>query len=161
MSQETTLLSTSYAKVSHALKLLSQLWDKREVRSGTCLTANRCHPQWIRCGKWFIISYSWQILCKWRGSQTLIEMMNFSPNEFECLWHHCDTILTQSLTIGRGKKTDVTPKDLLFIVLCVLKAATNWDLVGGIFAKKGPRLQRLFSCALLSLPLWGVCQKLI
>ena len=30
MSQETTLLSTSSAKVSHALKLLSQLQEKRE-----------------------------------------------------------------------------------------------------------------------------------
>ncbi len=49
--------------------------------------------------------------------------------------------------IGQGKKTDVTPKDLLFIVLCVLKAAINWDLMGTIFEKKGPTLQRLFSRA--------------
>lgn len=70
------------------------------------------------------------------GSQMLIEISNFTFNEIERLWHRCRTILTQTLTLGRGKKTDVAPKDLLFIVLCVLKAATNWDLMGEIFEKK-------------------------
>jgi len=75
----------------------------------------------------------------------LMEMCNFNCSEFERLWRRCSTILTQRLTMGRGNKTDVTPKDLLFIVLCVLKAAINWDLMGSIFEKKGPTLQRLFS----------------
>ncbi len=39
----------------------------------------------------------------------------------------------------------MAPKDLLFIVLCLLKAATNWDLMGEICEKKGLTLQRLFS----------------
>ena len=81
------------------------------------------------------------------GSQTLMEMSNFNFNEIERLWHRCRTVLTQSFMLGRGKKTDVAPKDLLFIVLCVLKAATNWDLMGEIFEKKGPTLQRLFTRA--------------
>ncbi len=34
------------------------------------------------------------------GSQTLTETMNFRHNEFEHLWHHCDTILTQTFKIG-------------------------------------------------------------
>ncbi len=38
---------------------------------------------------------------------------------------------------------DVSSKDILFVVLCVVKAATNLDLMGEIL-KKGPTLQRLF-----------------
>ncbi len=52
----------------------------------------------------------------------------------------------QKVTLGQGKKTDVAPKDLLFTVLCILKAATNQDSMSEIFKEKGPTLQRLFSC---------------
>ncbi len=37
-------------------------------------------------------------------------------------------------------------KTYFFVVLCVLNAATNWDLTGEIFKERGPALQRLFSC---------------
>lgn len=70
------------------------------------------------------------------------------------MWHCCDAILTQRFTIGQVKKTDVTPKDILFIVLCVLKAETNWDLMGVIIEKKEPKLQRLFSIPVTILSLY-------
>ena len=66
----------------------------------------------------------------------LIEISNLTLNKIDHLWHSYCTIFMQTLMLGRGKKTDVAPKDLLFIVLCVLKAATNWDLMVEIFEKK-------------------------
>ena len=77
----------------------------------------------------------------------MIEMSNFTYNKIERLWHRCHTILTQTLMLGQGRKTDVALKDLRFIVLCVLTAATNWDLMGESFENKGPTLQRLFAGA--------------
>ncbi len=89
------------------------------------------------------------------GLQTLIEISNFNYNEFEYLWHHCRTSLTQRLTIGQGIKTDDEPTELCLIVLCVLKLATNWDLMGEIYEKKGPTCNRLFSHAVKTLsPFW-------
>ncbi len=80
-------------------------------------------------------------------SKTLLQMTNFNCCEFDHLWHHRHTVLSKTFTLGRGEKTDVSPKDILFIVLCVMKAATNLDLMGEIFEKNGPTLQRLFSRA--------------
>lgn len=48
------------------------------------------------------------------GSKTLLEMSNFTMNEFERLWQHCCQTLTEKMCLGCGKKPDVSPKDLLF-----------------------------------------------
>ncbi len=81
------------------------------------------------------------------GSETLMEMCNFNYLEFDCLWKTCcQSLLMQKLTLSQGKKTDVETINLLFVVLCILKAATNWNLIGGVFVKKRPTLLRPFSC---------------
>lgn len=74
--------------------------------------------------------------------QTLMEKCNSKYSEFELLWHHCCTILTQQLTIGQDKK--ITPKDIWFIVLCVLRAATNLDLIDG--TERTYTLDAFFMC---------------
>ncbi len=75
------------------------------------------------------------------GSQTLIELCNFYNHEFEHLWNDWRQIfLMQILMLGKGRKADVAPKVLFFIVSCVLKATTNWDLMGEIFRMIQPTL---------------------
>ncbi len=108
MSQETTLSSTFYAKVSHALRVLSQLREKREEDLAGLPTDAIHNESDVENDS------SSPILDRFYangGYQTLIETSNFSYNEFGHLWHQCDTILTQAFTIRQGKKTDVTPKD--------------------------------------------------
>jgi hypothetical protein len=133
MSKQTASSSTSSAKVSHALKVLAQLREKREEEMAGLPTDAIHDESDVENDS---LSPIFDRFYANGGSQTLIEMSNFNFNEIERLWHRCSTVLTQSFMLGRGKKTDVAPKDLLFIVLCVLKAATNWDLMGEIFEKK-------------------------
>jgi hypothetical protein len=133
MSKQTASSSTSSAKVSHALKVLAQLREKREEEMAGLPTDAIHDESDVENDS---LSPIFDRFYANGGSQTLIEMSNFNFNEIERLWHRCRTVLTQSFMLVRGKKTDVAPKDLLFIVLCVLKAATNWDLMGEIFKKK-------------------------
>ncbi len=63
-------------------------------------------------------------------------MTNLNCHEINHLWHCCRTVFNEKLMVERGKKTDVSIKDILFIVLCVVKAATNWNVMGQIFEKK-------------------------
>ncbi len=97
MSQETTLSSTSSAKVSHALKLLSQLQEKRKEEHAGLPTDAMHNESDVEIDS---SSPILDIFYANGGSQTLKEMMNFSHNGFERFWHHCDTILTQAFMIG-------------------------------------------------------------
>ncbi len=145
MSQKTTESSTSSAaKVTHALKVLGDIQEKRDeeiakysseaIHDESDIESDSKSPLFDR----FYAN---------GGSKTLLQMTNFNCREIDHLWHRCCTVLNEKFTLGRGKKTDVSPKDILFIVLCVVKTPTNWDLMGEIFEKKGPTLQRLFSRA--------------
>ncbi len=80
------------------------------------------------------------------GSKTLLQMTNFNCCEFDRLCHCCHTVLSKEFTLGRGKKLLLHQKteDILFIVLCVVKAATNWDLMCEIFEKKDPHFRDFF-----------------
>lgn len=87
-------------------------------------------------------------------------MSNFNVSEFDHLWTSCHTHLTEKLLLGQGKKTEVAPKDLLFIVICVLKAwklyciGTEW--VRSLIEKvQHSKRCLLFSCAVETLsPNW-------
>lgn len=145
MSQETTQSSTSSAaKVTHALRVLGELQEKRDEEMAKFASEAIHEESDIESDSTSPLFDSFYAN---GGSKTLLQMTNFNAREIDHLWHRCRTVLSTKFTLGRGKKTEVSPKDILFIVLCVIKAATNWDLMGEIFDKKGPTLQRLFSRA--------------
>ncbi len=156
MSQETTHSSTSSAKVSQSLKILGQLCEKREEELSGILT-DAIHEESDEKNDSSFPIFDWFYTNG--GLQALIEISNFNYKEFECLWHCCCTSLIQRLTTRRGRKSDVETLGLLFIVLCVLKFAKIWDLMGEIFDKKRPTLKRLFSHAdeILSIFLYQEC----
>ncbi len=107
MSHVTTLLSTSSAKVSNALKVFSQLQEKREGELAGIPT-EAIHNEsdvendssYTNCDRF----------CAKGGSQTLIDMSNLSYNKFEGLWHCCDTILTQGCTTNGNLKGEILDK---------------------------------------------------
>ncbi len=142
MSQETTQSSTSSAaKVTHALKVLGDIQEKRDeeiakypseaIHEESDIESDSKSPLFDR----FYAN---------GGSKTLLQMTNFNCREIDHLWHRFHTVLNEKFTLGRGKKTDVSPKDILFIVLCVVKTPTNWDIMGEIFEKKDPHFSGCF-----------------
>lgn len=55
------------------------------------------------------------------GNGAIRDMSNFSPREFELLWILLETFIKSNCNSGRGKKCHVSGKDMLFMLLVVLK----------------------------------------
>ncbi len=102
-------MSTFSAKISQFLKILRKLHEKREDELAGIPT-DAIHEESDEENE--SSTPIFDRFCTNGGSQTLIEKSNFNYDEFEQLWHHFRTSLTQRLTIGRGRKTDVEPKRL-------------------------------------------------
>ncbi len=122
MSTKTSQSYTLSTKVSNALKVLAQICENREEELAN-VPSDATHED-SDC-KNDLASHMFDFYYINGGSQTLLEMSNFNFSEFDCLRTSCCTHLTEKLLLGQGKKTEVAPKDLLFIVLCVLNAATH------------------------------------
>ncbi len=125
----------------------SNFWEER---GGTSQCAIRCHPWRVRHWEWLLLSHVWSFL----RQQRIANLVGNVQNEFQWIQlfvDFCCSHLTQKLLLGWGKKTEVAPKDSLFIILFVLTTATHWDFMGEIFERKGPTPQRMFSCAVETL----------
>ncbi len=132
ISLETSLSSTSSWKVSHYLKVLGQLQDKREGDLAGILTGSIPDESDVESVSSTLI-YGRFYTNRW--SQMSMEMCNVDFSEFEHLWHCCSAILTQWLKIGLGT----------FLLSCV-----SWKLQGiGIwwagFLKKWVHTTEAFS----------------
>ncbi len=123
MSQEITQSSTSSAaKVTHALKVLGEIQENRgEEMANTPKEAFHEESDLENNSAAPLFDRFYDI----RGSKTLLQMTKFNYCEIDHLWHCCHIVLTKKFTLGQGKNTGVSPKDILFIVLCVVKAEIN------------------------------------
>ena len=72
-------------------------------------------------------------------------MTNFEPAEFEEIWLLVEEFISQNYNVGRGKKSEVTGKDALFMLMTVLKYGGQWDMLARIFLMKGPTFERLIT----------------
>ena len=79
------------------------------------------------------------------GTTAIIDMCNFDANEFELLWQLVETHVTQNYNTGRGKKSHVSGKDMLFMFLTTLKHGGHWDILGRVFKIKGPTFERMMT----------------
>ena len=77
------------------------------------------------------------------GSASIVKMTNFNIRQFESIWTTFADFITSKFNVGRGRKSPFTSKDVLFIVITVLKHGGNWDLLGRVFKIKGPTFERL------------------
>lgn len=86
------------------------------------------------------------------GSGAILSMTNFPPDKFNHIWNNVSEALHQTLSVGRGKKSSVGPKDSLFMFLTVLKHGGTWDFLARIFNCKGPNFERIMLrfCAAVS-----------
>ena len=53
--------------------------------------------------------------------------------------------MAKNYNAGRGQKCKVSGKDILFMLLIVLKHGGHWDLLGRIFKIKGPTFERMIT----------------
>ncbi len=145
MSKKTTQASTLSMKVSNDIKVLAQMFEKREEELAGILTDAVHEDSDVEDDSASPILDPFSANS---GLQTFLEMCQLKYNEFEHFLNTCCQIFSmQKVTLGQGEKQMWHQKTSFFIVLCVLKAVTNWDLIGEIFETKGLTLQRLFSSA--------------
>lgn len=79
------------------------------------------------------------------GTQAISDMCNFNASEFEFLWQLLESFVLQNYNSGRGKKCHVTGKDMLFMLLTVMKHGGHWDILGRVFKIKGPTFERMIT----------------
>ena len=77
------------------------------------------------------------------GAEAIKQMTNFTPSEFGSLWKTIANHVKSKWNVGRGRKSDQEPKDVLFMTLSVLKHGGTWDYMGRMFKIKGPTFEKL------------------
>ncbi|ETP23929.1 hypothetical protein F441_03005 [Phytophthora nicotianae CJ01A1] len=61
------------------------------------------------------------------GSSAIKDMTNFSLQKFNTLWLSLREHVLAYYNVGRGKRSDVKPKDAFFMTLVMLKEGGTWD----------------------------------
>ena len=69
-------------------------------------------------------------------------MINFTPNEFIAIWAHIREHVNSNYNTGRGSKSAITGKDMIFMTMCVLKQGAKWDLMAYLFGIKPPTFEK-------------------
>lgn len=76
------------------------------------------------------------------GQQAMLDMTNFTENEFLAIWNHIKSHMELKYNTGRGGKTGITGKDMVFMTLAVLKHGAKWDLMAYTFGMKAPTFEK-------------------
>lgn len=76
-------------------------------------------------------------------SEAIITMTNFTASEFFKIWDYTSNFISTKWNVGRGRKSSCKGKDVLFMMLTVLKHGGNWDYLAGMFCMKGPTFERM------------------
>lgn len=76
------------------------------------------------------------------GNQAIMDMTNFNRNEFETIYKHLEDHIGLKYNKGRGQKSSIKAKDLLFMTMAVLKHGANWDLMAYLFGFKAPTFEK-------------------
>jgi len=79
------------------------------------------------------------------GSKAVCDMTNFTLSEFSYLWAKIQNHVLSTWNVGRGRKSAQKPKDVLFMLLTVLKHAGKWDFLAKMFNMKAPTFEKLIS----------------
>ena len=79
------------------------------------------------------------------GAEGVVKICNFTPSEFHQLYSALSNHISDNLNNGRGKKSDFTHVDVLFMKLVVMTQGVSWDQLGSMFKIKGPKFQRFIT----------------
>jgi len=79
------------------------------------------------------------------GNASIKTMTNFTGLEFRRLYGLLEDTIGEKWNIGRGKKCQQKPMDVLFMALTVLKHGGSWDILAQPFKIKGPTFERMIT----------------
>lgn len=77
------------------------------------------------------------------GSDSILQMTNMTSIEFNSLWGDLRECIEARWSTGRGRRCSYSAKDVLFMLLSVLKHAGQWDLLARVFGLKAPTFERI------------------
>ena len=78
------------------------------------------------------------------GGNSIVKTMTpFNYREFKRLWDKVGVDFIVGMTNQKGPNTTTKPKDILFIILSVLKDPCTWDKLGANFGMSGQKAQRI------------------
>jgi hypothetical protein len=72
------------------------------------------------------------------GSEGVRRLTNFSVREIGLLWTSVKTHVARYWNVGRGRRSQFSGKDVLLMMLTVLKVGGTWDSLAHIFMLKTP-----------------------
>ncbi len=100
MPQETMQSSTSFMMIFHALKVLLELWEKREDEL-TGITTGAIYEKLDVDNN--LVSLIFDHFHAHGGVYLLMEMSISNHNEIEWLWYHCHTLSSKSWLLDKVK----------------------------------------------------------
>ncbi|ETV91510.1 hypothetical protein H310_13906 [Aphanomyces invadans] len=71
-----------------------------------------------------------------QGPNGIHSMTNFSPAEFNLQWSDVRNHAFKHWNVGSGRKTEVSARDMLLMLLTPLKHCGTWDVVAAVFKQK-------------------------
>ncbi|ETV64188.1 hypothetical protein H257_18887 [Aphanomyces astaci] len=77
-----------------------------------------------------------------QGPEGIFSLTNFSPSEFDLLWADLRHFVSKNWNVGSGRKSEVSARDLLLMMLASMKHCGNWDVVALVFSQKPPTFEK-------------------
>ena len=69
-------------------------------------------------------------------------MTNFTFNAFKGIWNHISDHVLHIYNSGRGSKSPIKAKDVVFMPFAVLKHGAKWDMMAYLFGMKAPTFEK-------------------
>ena len=78
------------------------------------------------------------------GNEAVHQMTNFTLPEFNAIWIQLKDHINNTYNTGRGSKSPIKGKDLLFMPIAVLKNGAKWDMMAFLFGIKAATFEKGF-----------------
>ncbi|KAG4061916.1 hypothetical protein PC123_g3269 [Phytophthora cactorum] len=72
------------------------------------------------------------------GGDAILRLTSFTPRELNTLWMSVRAHVTLHWNVGRGQRSVYKGKDVLFMLLVVMKNGGTWEMLSSIFHVKTP-----------------------
>ena len=77
------------------------------------------------------------------GNTAKIKIINFTPIEYRKIYSALEETIKSYWNVGRRRKYNQSPTDVLFMTLVMYKHGGSWDFLGNMFRIKGPTSMQL------------------
>ena len=77
------------------------------------------------------------------GQRAIVKMTNFNAKEFRFIYSKIEGLVSENWNVGKGRRTQYKPKDVLLMTLVMLKHGGQWEFLGQTFKIKGANYERL------------------